>query len=179
MSRWNVRQTWAQVNKMQFIILTLIASLIIGIAVLIELIKVPDPNVRDLMPCHYVNSIDISDGERQTNGSFKFNNRIFSKNLYAEVDFMLSYDPNGKPFYETVRLYYRGCICNITRCLFLCHTCDGGKNCKAELSNEAAQHELDNEFGYHFHYMIGKPCFYEKSIKIERNEFIVINVMTL
>lgn len=74
-----------------------------------------------VLPCDFQDSINITDGTRELDGSIKFNNISFARDQYAEINyFQIS---------ETVRIfspsYYRGCPCNVKTCIRLC--CSLGK----------------------------------------------------
>lgn len=74
-----------------------------------------------VLPCDFQDSINITGGTNETNGSIKFNNIIFSKDEYAKIDYFL--------VSETVRIltpsHLRGCPCKVRTCISLC--CSLGK----------------------------------------------------
>lgn len=68
------------------------------------------------LPCHFIDSIDISSGILQSNKSILFNGMEFPEDQYAEVNYVLR---NGsKPI--VVKPYFRGCPCHIKTCIQLC-----------------------------------------------------------
>ena len=179
MKRLDVRQTCKKLSKYRLIWFALIVLFVIGLFVLlVELLKGRGTQVKDLLPCSYLESIDITDGERQSDGSIKFNNITYPKEFYAVVDFIIKYDENGKPFNEKVKPYYRGCVCNKTNCMFVCYTGDGAENCKASVSNEAIRQELDQEFQSNIHYFNGKPCNIDHHSPLNESSYKIVNVMT-
>lgn len=78
-------------------------------------------HVNKVLPCDFQDSINITGGTNETNGSIKFNNIIFSKDEYAKIDYFL--------ISESVRVltpsYLRGCPCKVRSCIRLC--CSLGK----------------------------------------------------
>lgn len=178
MNKWNVRQKWEKLNKIRLIWFILILVFIIGLMILfIEVTKRRGSKLYDALPCSYFDSIDISGGEHQSDGSFKHKNITYPEGLHAKVDFASKCD-EGKTIYEKVKSHYRGCICNITNCLFICYEGEGTKNCKAEISTEAIERELNEEFNYTFYYRNEKSCPDGKSVESE-DEYHITNVMTL
>lgn len=175
----DIRQSWEKLNKIRVIWLTLTVLFVIALFILfVEFVRNPESHVNDLLPCPYLNSIDISGGERLPNGSFEFNNIIYPEGLYAKVDFVRRHDANGESFYEYVEPYYRGCICNITSCMYICYTGDGANNCKANISHADVQQELNEEFETSFQYVNEKSCHETKWMTIDDEEYEMANVMT-
>lgn len=175
MNKWNLRKKWEKLNKIRLIWFILIVIFIIGLMILfIEVAK--RHGSYDALPCPYLDSIDISDGEHQSDGSFRHKNITYPKDLCAEVDFMLNYDEKGKPFYEKIKPHYRGCICNITNCMFLCYVGEGAKNCKTQISNEDIEQELNDEFNYKFYYRNEKSCPDGKAMELEEGDYNITNV---
>lgn len=71
----------------------------------------------DVLPCHFHDSINITDGIwSPKDETIEFNNVIYQKNEYGKIDYVLDNDMEN----VTVDPYIRGCICNIKRCLRLC-----------------------------------------------------------
>lgn len=68
------------------------------------------------LPCNFIDSIDISGGNLQSNRSIFFNEIEFSEENYAEVNYILR---NGTTS-TIVKPYFRGCPCNIKTCIRLC-----------------------------------------------------------
>lgn len=89
--------------------------LIIGIAFILTHSCTGLYLTRDL-PCHFLDSINITDGIAQTDGSIIFQNTIFPENQYAEVNYVLK---NGND-HIPVKSHLRGCLCSIKPCMRLC-----------------------------------------------------------
>ncbi|XP_055320433.1 G-protein coupled receptor Mth2-like isoform X2 [Sitodiplosis mosellana] len=68
------------------------------------------------LPCHFYDSINITDGASHSNGSITFNGLEFPFNQYAKI--VYSMENGTKPI--KVKPYIRGCLCNIRPCLRLC-----------------------------------------------------------
>lgn len=68
------------------------------------------------LPCHFLDSINITDGIFQPNKSIIFGGRIFSKGQYADIDYVL----NEGNEHDTVKLHTRGCLCNHKPCIRIC-----------------------------------------------------------
>ncbi|XP_055304984.1 probable G-protein coupled receptor Mth-like 10 isoform X3 [Sitodiplosis mosellana] len=72
----------------------------------------------DELPCHFLDSINITDGNRLANDdSIEFNGLVYSRKQYAEINYVLLRDGTDQ---ITVDPYIRGCICNIKPCVRLC-----------------------------------------------------------
>lgn len=71
--------------------------------------------IKDLQ-CDFHDSVNISDGLPSKNDSIEFNGIIFPRDQYAEIDYILV---NGTEF-VSVNSHFRGCPCNIKRCLRYC-----------------------------------------------------------
>ncbi|XP_031617281.1 G-protein coupled receptor Mth2-like [Contarinia nasturtii] len=129
----------------------------------------------EVLPCHFFDSKNISDGLQQSDGSILFEGIVYPKNQYATVDYVLERTNN-----ITADSHIRGCTCNIKPCLRLCCplrtyqtrengtiVCserDGAQNFEAEVlyenSNETKLLTLD----HHFAYVEGRTC---KSMYLE------------
>lgn len=68
------------------------------------------------LPCHFYDSVNITDGVTHSNGSITFNGTEFSINHYAKIVYTME---NGKKPIK-VKPYIRGCLCNIRPCIRLC-----------------------------------------------------------
>lgn len=68
------------------------------------------------LPCDFFDSLNITDGARQTNESILFNGLEFPAGQYVNLNYTLKYDIE----HVTVTPYIRGCICNRMSCIRLC-----------------------------------------------------------
>lgn len=66
------------------------------------------------LPCHYYDSINITNGIWHQNNSVSFDNTEFPHDQYAEVNYTL----DGAK--KDTDPHFRGCLCNIKPCLRLC-----------------------------------------------------------
>lgn len=141
------------------------------IFILIGLLSLHLTTAFDELPCHFLDSINITGGIRYLHDdSIRFNDIIYPKNQYAQINYVLQ-DGTDK---ATVDPYIRGCICNIKPCLRLCcplgslftltdietTVCtdhDKARNFQAEVlheNNEVKVVPLEN----YFTYVEGHPC---------------------
>lgn len=135
------------------------------------------------LPCHFLDSVNITAGFRQSDESIFFEGVAYPKDKYSTVNFILI---DGKKRI-TVDPHIRGCTCAITRCLRLC--CPPGtqwkkgngssfcevreeaRNFEGQILNE--QNEVESViFDHHFAFVHGKPC---KLLFVE-NEYQVTHV---
>lgn len=80
------------------------------------------------LPCHFLDSINITAGVRQTNGSILYDGILFANGQYSNVNYTLEY---GKKHIPTDS-HIRGCLCTYNRtCLRFC--------------NEAAKTDFEHE----------------------------------
>lgn len=94
---------------------------------------------RDL-PCQFLDSINITDGIRQSDKSIIYNNMTFEQDQYAKINYIIE---NGITR-VAVDPYIRGCVCNYKPCIRLCcpygtfvdTTVKQGRKCR---SNDAAR----------------------------------------
>lgn len=115
----------------------------------------------DVLPCHYLHSINISDGIQQNDGSIEFDNITYPTNKYAEMDAVLSFDEKKEPYFKTVEPYKRGCICEITKLKCMHYVIPNDTERKEDgLSHQTLQNELKEQFGKDYVYINEKPCTY-------------------
>lgn len=67
------------------------------------------------LPCYFFDSINITDGIRQSNGSILFDGIDFSYDQYAVLSYIID---NGER--KASAPHFRGCLCNIKPCYRLC-----------------------------------------------------------
>lgn len=122
------------------------------------------------LPCHFLDSINITDGALQSDNSIIFRDTKFVENQYARINYILDNGTNPIP----VEPYLRGCLCNIRSCIRLCcpygtiyeRLPNGGKTCrKHELATkfESEIHTEDQNVKtllekHHFGYVEDRPC---------------------
>lgn len=139
-----------------YIFYILVALLIIGIfiAILLSLKASVDLNPASKLNCNYYDSINITDGIHQ-NGDILYNNHTFSKDQYALVDTVLSFDAKRVGEFVRVAPYYRGCLCDRAgvKCVRLC--CKEGclssgfeNDFRNELRNRSLSTLVDNNFEF-------------------------------
>lgn len=134
----------------------------------IGIIIVLNSNERAQLPCKYLDSINITDGVRQTDDSIVFNGMVFTKNQYARIDYVLE---NGMT-HKIVQPYVRGCVCQKKSCVRLC--CPYGefyanRSCHRHNSEHSVRRLetaiLDEDkqtksivLDHHFAYVNDRPC---------------------
>lgn len=122
------------------------------------------------LPCHYLDSINITDGALQYDNSIIFRDTKFTENQYARIDYMLDNGTN----HISVEPYLRGCLCNIKPCIRLCcpygtiyeRLPNGGKVCRKHEMATKFESEIHDEDAYvkallenqHFGYVDDRPC---------------------
>lgn len=123
------------------------------------------------LPCHILDSVDITDGIRQPDGSLLFGGVMYPRDQYATVDYTVE---NGLKIYDDFS-HIRGCACHtIKPCIRFCcpigtRMADMNGSCiptlntpaKAEIeilteNNELETIDLVNQ--HHFAYVYGFPC---------------------
>lgn len=121
---------------------------------------------RDI-PCEFLDSVNITDGIRQSNGSILFNGIQFPSDQYATINYI--YENGTKRI--TVDPYTRGCLCNIKPCIRLCcpyGTFVNGKKCDSHESAREFESDVIDEnnnvnkviLDHHFGYVADRPCSY-------------------
>lgn len=139
------------------------------IIVLIGLLSVKLSVASTELPCHFLDSINITGGNRLPyDGSIEFNGIVYSRNQYAEINYVIE----AGTFQITVDPYIRGCICNIRPCLRLCcplgtlHTDDRATTCRDHEKAKKFEAEIIHEnnetkiipLERYFAYIEGYPC---------------------
>lgn len=139
-------------------LITLVISMIILFAV--------NYNEYDELPCEYLDSINITGGTLQADESIVFNGITFTNDQYTRVDFILK---NGQTR-ETVKPYYRGCVCNRKSCVRLCcplgsfyknGSCQSHhqvRHLKTQVLDEVHMQTKSMILDNHFAYVNDRPC---------------------
>lgn len=70
------------------------------------------------LPCHFLDSVNISNGILQPNKSIVFGGTVYPEGQYAEIDYIL----NEEGEIETVKPHCRGCLCSLRPCIRICCT---------------------------------------------------------
>lgn len=144
------------------------------------------------LPCEFLESINITAGVRHTNKSIVYQGVEYPKNQYAEVNYILE---NGSEKIPTTP-YFRGCLCNIKKCIRLCCpygqivdiTIKVGKKCRVHESAKNFETEIQHENNQvstvalddHFSYVDDRPCksFYEaEEYRILHVSFLTIAII--
>lgn len=126
------------------------------------------------LSCHYLDSVNITDGTLQADASIIFNGVIFEKANYAVVDYILQ---NGTTR-QTVNPYIRGCVCTLKSCVRLC--CPLGfyyenRQCHPHKYAKSFEREVLDEnlsLDDHFVYVSDRSC----SRYYTADEFQIIHV---
>lgn len=113
------------------------------------------------LSCKYSDSINITGGDHHDNGSIVFKSTEFRQEHYAKINYIME---NGENV--TVETYYRGCICNIKKCIRLCcpigysvddeggfHNHDKPKTID-EINQEVQFHKINSNDKYIFEYVV-------------------------
>lgn len=73
------------------------------------------------LPCKFTDSVNITEGILQ-NGSILHNNLLYKSENYA----LINYTADSEGITTVDNYYYRGCICQVKSCVWLC--CDNYKD---------------------------------------------------
>lgn len=122
------------------------------------------------LPCHFLDSINITGGALQSDNSIIFRDTKFTENQYSRIDYILDNETNQIP----VEPYLRGCLCNIKPCIRLCcpygqiyeRLSNGEKKCRKHDVATEFESEIHGENSYvktllenhHFGYVDDRPC---------------------
>lgn len=122
------------------------------------------------LPCHFLDSINITAGFRQPNGSIIFNGISFPKNKIATLDYILVNGTENVP----VKPHVRGCLCGLEKpCVRLCcphgsvseytnegHICSTHESAKDLESEIVDKNNQTNTVKLHEHfvYVDHRPC---------------------
>lgn len=113
------------------------------------------------LPCHFLDSINITNGILQSNKSIVFGGMVYPEGQYAEIDYIL----NEAGENETVKLHRRGCLCRLKPCIRICCTflncpirtnksSEGYESLILDENNNSKLVRLDRQFGI----IIENPC---------------------
>lgn len=102
------------------------------------------------LPCYFFDSINITDGIQQPNGSIQFDGIDFPHKQYAVLNYIID---NGER--KACNPHFRGCLCNIKPCFRLCcsdkvikeTTINLDHNCNEELS-QMEEEVIDEKHKY-------------------------------
>lgn len=70
----------------------------------------------DVLPCDFQDSMNITNGILQSDGAIIFNGTKYSKEQFAEIDYIVVNESKR----EAVEPHFRGCPCNVRPCIRLC-----------------------------------------------------------
>uniref|UniRef100_A0A182YT96 Methuselah N-terminal domain-containing protein n=1 Tax=Anopheles stephensi TaxID=30069 RepID=A0A182YT96_ANOST len=114
------------------------------------------------LPCDYIDSVNITDGERLPNDEIRHNGVIYNKTYYRMIDY--EYEDFATKKY--VPNYIRGCLCAVRICVRLC--CGEreylGKKCTHTddylpvVVNVSATETIDLRNHSLYGFLYGKPC---------------------
>lgn len=68
-------------------------------------------------PCSFKDSINITDGIKYPNGDIKYDDILYTPNLYGSYDYEYINKSSIKSYTEP---HYRGCICLVKNCINFC-----------------------------------------------------------
>lgn len=110
-----------------------------------------------ILPCDYYNSIDISNGTRQSDSSIIYNNIVYNVSEFAETNYIK--DASGD--WQRVEKHIRGCLCTKKDkpCVRLCRLYEDTKhkvshtifNTKTNATDRKLLHE-------HFNFLHEMTC---------------------
>lgn len=122
------------------------------------------------LPCHFLDSINITAGVIRNDKSIVYKNVTYSKNQYAKINYIIE---NGSTRI-TVEPYLRGCLCNNKPCIRLCCpfgtfsdlTVKQGRKCRSDEAAKEYEATIFDEFNedhnvtldHHFAYVDDRPC---------------------
>lgn len=153
----------------------------VWLIIIIELINIRSGGASRELPCHFLDSINITNGTQQQDKSIKFNGITFAEDQYAYV---LDNQSN--------QTYPRGCLCNIKPCLRLCcpygsiYERNGTSPCRSHEAATQFENEIQAEdqnaknrlVNHHFGYIIGRPCLDMYGIdEYKITDVIIINLL--
>lgn len=120
-----------------------------------------DDEIANRLPCKYIDSIDISDGELQPNQSIVYDGVEFTPADYAKED----YDGDAGDQIIPQQSHIRGCLCNRKPCIRFC--CPHGQVARVRNSTKQCEphddaHRFDTELLQNntkkFAFVNNKPC---------------------
>lgn len=124
------------------------APLSIEFVVIITLCSINRSNA-SFLPCEFHNSINITDGRRNYDGSISYDNITYTPNQFGVVDFIVK-----RRVHVLVPVHIRGCICEIKKCIRLCcpygQKYDGAKGelvCSSHVGPHNVIDSIQNEHG--------------------------------
>ncbi|KAH8380252.1 hypothetical protein KR009_009686 [Drosophila setifemur] len=91
----------------------------------------------DLPDCHYYDTVNITAGERFSNGSFLFEGLLIPAHLMGEYDFRVMADNSMEPEMK----HWRGCVCQLKSCIRLC--CHHYNLLQDDKCNRAEEEQMD------------------------------------
>lgn len=121
------------------------------------------------LPCHFLDSVNITDGLPLPDQSIQLGDIIYPRSQYATISYVLEDGTEN----ITVNPYIRGCICNLMPCLRLCcplgtiySTVNGTTDCQNHENGRDFHAEVIHEnketkilpLQQHFGYVEGSPC---------------------
>lgn len=127
-------------------------------------------SVSNDLPCNFLDSINITDGVRQTNGSILYDGVLFEDDQYAQINYTLKNGSNMFPAEQHIR----GCLCTYDRpCVRFCCTPEAAKDktydfCHLHENVKDFEGKILDEnnqtksvkFNDHFKYIDNFPCEY-------------------
>lgn len=126
------------------------------------------------VPCRFRDSINITDGIRDSDDNIVFEDMIYTKNDYGIYDYVIVNDIVRR----SVSAHLRGCVCRMKKCVRFC--CPRGEQLQEGIcmQNETfydrnitlqdrdnATVDVFQEFGY----VVGKPC--DEIIMMDPSEY--------
>lgn len=96
--------------------LSVVHSLVTVLLCVIIVTGLTDNSISKQLPCEYRDSVNISSGTRDALGNIVHNGVVYTSQNFA----LINYDYVDYDVRVDVANYYRGCICQVTKCVRLC-----------------------------------------------------------
>lgn len=114
------------------------------------------------LPCDFIDSVNITDGERLPNGDIRHNGVVYNSTYYRTID----YDYVDFATKTFVKEYIRGCLCAVRICVRLCcrvneyfnRSCTPSADYVPVMANLSQSKAIDLRQNERFGFLYGKPC---------------------
>uniref|UniRef100_A0A182Q5Y6 G-protein coupled receptors family 2 profile 2 domain-containing protein n=1 Tax=Anopheles farauti TaxID=69004 RepID=A0A182Q5Y6_9DIPT len=114
------------------------------------------------LPCDFIDSVNITDGERLPNGDIRHNGVIYNATYYRTID----YDYADFATKRNVPSYIRGCLCAVRVCVRLCcgeneylaRRCLPAEPNMPIMVNVSAMEAINLRNHSLYGFLYGKPC---------------------
>ncbi|XP_053674611.1 G-protein coupled receptor Mth2-like [Anopheles nili] len=114
------------------------------------------------LPCDFIDSVNITDGEKLPNGDIRHNGVIYNSTFYRTID----YEYENYSTKKFVADYIRGCLCAVRICVRLCCSdrqyfdmqCKPADEPMPIVVNVSATEAIDLREHPKYDFLYGKPC---------------------